>query len=112
MAKAGDDGIFPGEQCDGYLVNRGACLGLIPAATGGALACGTNRQLDTSGCTFDHRSCGDTVIDADEQCDGLTIGISDCAELGYELVLLPARPTAPSTARRVCLISPPCSRRW
>ncbi len=83
-AQAGDDLFFPGEQCDGAtLPNGGNCLNLVPGATGGTLACETNRQLDVSGCTFDVPNCGNNTVEGNEQCDGTDIPVT-CQSYGYD----------------------------
>lgn len=91
IAAANDGLIFPGEQCDtranGTLVlpNGGNCSGLVPGATGGALGCLANRQLDTSQCILAQigkETCGDGFTGGAEQCDGTDIPFT-CAQLGY-----------------------------
>ncbi len=89
IAMSGDGLIFPGEQCDGMQIpNGGDCVGVIPGATGGTLACFANSQLDTSGCTFPafgKGGCGDDFTDPGlfEQCDGTDLP-QNCQDLGYD----------------------------
>ena len=45
---------------------------------GGTLACGSNCQWNTSGCS----RCGNGVIDSGEQCDGTNLGSASCASIG------------------------------
>lgn len=84
ISQAGDNLIYPGEQCDGtFLPNQGVCSGLVPGATGGALTCLPNRQLDLSACTFANANCGNGALDGDELCDG-AVNNETCTSLGYE----------------------------
>ncbi|MBI2372386.1 MAG: 5'-nucleotidase C-terminal domain-containing protein [Deltaproteobacteria bacterium] len=85
----GDGLLFPGEQCDQAangaleLPNEGLCLGLVPGATGGALACFPNSQLDLSACVLPACNHSGTV-DPDEHCDQTDLGTSStCAAHGY-----------------------------
>lgn len=92
ISEAGDELIYPGEQCDGtFLPNMGNCSPLVPGATGGTLSCITtanggpgDRQLDLSACTFAHPSCGDGAADGQEMCDGPALNGESCETLGYE----------------------------
>jgi 2',3'-cyclic-nucleotide 2'-phosphodiesterase (5'-nucleotidase family) len=86
IAAAGDNLIFPGEQCDGAeLPNDGNCLDLVPGASGGTLSCHANRQLDFSACTLVtiDSTCGDNTVAGAEQCDGTTLPLT-CGDLGYD----------------------------
>ena len=83
-AVAGDDLIFPGEQCDGTtLPNRGLCAGLVPGATSGVISCFANRQVDASHCVIPQPSCGNSTVDGSENCDGADFAGASCASLGY-----------------------------
>lgn len=84
-ARAGDNLIFPGEQCDGAVFPFGnsQCSALIPGAVSGTLGCFTNRQLDTSACVMPFASCGDATRDGLEACDGADLAGQDCASRGY-----------------------------
>ncbi len=85
IAQAGDNLLFPGEQCDGSLLpNRGQCSGLLPNFDSGTLACHANRQLDFSGCNLvpTKTICGDNRVDGLEMCDG-TSSPQTCQDLGY-----------------------------
>ena len=84
IATAGDNLIFPGEQCDGTAFpNNGQCAGLVPGAVGGTLACHPNRQLDFSGCTLAPlATCGDGEVGGAEQCDGAVVPAT-CQAMGY-----------------------------
>lgn len=81
-----EDGIvFPGEQCDrAAFPNQRRCAPIVPAATGGQLACFDNRQLDLSACEFDFASCGNARRDGEEMCDAADLGGTTCEALGYD----------------------------
>src|SRR6185295_6070480 len=58
-------GIQPGEKCDGADLGGASCVSL--KFLGGTLACSSDCQFDTSGCTQD--MCGDGVVGPSEACD-------------------------------------------
>jgi len=72
----GDGFVDAGELCDGVV------FGFVDECTdytgfiGGDLDCTSTCLLDTSGC-IDVPSCGNGVIDANEDCDGLLFGVID-----------------------------------
>jgi len=79
----GDSNVDAGEQCDSTAwgnVNGCSDFGF----SGGILACTSSCDFDTTGCTSPNGgNCGDGVIDAGEQCDGVSWGdVFGCPEFG------------------------------
>ncbi len=72
----GNDGVDPGEDCDGRDLAGNDCAGL--GFVDGTLACNPDCTFDTSGCS----SCGDDVADPGEDCDGMDLAGSTCGSLG------------------------------
>ena len=72
----GDNFIDSGEQCDGTDLGAATCGDF--GYTAGDVTCGTSCKLDSSGCYCAATdTCGDGVIDADEECDqGNLVGIA------------------------------------
>ena len=67
--------LDPGEQCDGKLLNKKTCK--TKGFDGGKLACKTNCDFDTTGCS----KCGDGKLGKGEDCDGKLLGGKTCVDL-------------------------------
>ncbi len=86
--------IEPGEQCEWKQNNEfifgvaKTCADLGFAANQGQLKCGSNCWLDTSKCT-PKPTCGNTIIDPGEECDGTNLGPlnGDCKNYSSSSVL-------------------------
>ncbi len=64
----GNDALDGFEECDGSDLNGQNCVGL--GYDSGVLACGTEYcTFDVSGCAGGSATCGNGVLDVDEQCD-------------------------------------------
>lgn len=76
----GDDGIDPGEECDGTDLGGLDCL-TVPGSTwdDGALGCTGLCNFNTGSCT----DCGDDIREGNEQCDG-DDNPSSCVLQGYD----------------------------
>ena len=78
-AKCGNTVIDKGESCDGTNLGplNGKCADYKPNLfTGGDIACGSC-QLDTSKCKGTVGTCGDSILNIGESCDGSTFGLID-----------------------------------
>lgn len=75
-AVCGNGVLEPNEECEGFDTRGATCdsLGL----TIGAIKCGADCKLDTSGCGG---KCGDGQIQGSEQCDGANLNGKTCAAL-------------------------------
>ena len=72
------DGVATGsEACDNSDLNGGSCSSL--GFVSGALSCGSDCSLDTTGCS----RCGDGNLDAGEQCDGSVPAETSCSTEGF-----------------------------
>ncbi|MBI4439575.1 hypothetical protein HY638_01225 [Candidatus Woesearchaeota archaeon] len=84
----GNGAINLGEQCDGTQLGGLACTD-FDSFSGGALSCGTDCIVDTSGCTR-AATCGDGIIDANEECETVNNillfgdGSNSCTDLGFD----------------------------
>jgi len=67
------------EACDGAELGSQTCESL--GYYGGVLACGSDCQLDVSGCIA--RCDEDGVLEPGEECDGMELGSQTCESLGY-----------------------------
>jgi hypothetical protein len=81
ISTCGDGFVIPPEQCDGANLRGARCEDL--GYYGGALACASTCEFDTSGCVG---RCGDGVVDFDrqEQCDGAPPPGLSCLDFGYD----------------------------
>jgi hypothetical protein len=79
-AQCGDGVAAGSEECDGSDLDGWTCQEL--GYDGGALSCGADCTLVTTGCTGDP-VCGNGFIDAGEPCDGAALGGATCVSLGY-----------------------------
>jgi len=76
VSGCGDGFLDAGELCDGVTFGFvDECVDFTDFI-GGDLDCTSTCLLDTSGC-IDVPSCGNGVIDANEDCDGLVFGVID-----------------------------------
>lgn len=78
--------IEGGERCDGAALNGWSCRTF--GFSGGTLACTTQCQFSTSACTGNatntsNATCGNSIINTGEQCDGTNLGGSTCQSLNY-----------------------------
>lgn len=79
----GNGVVDPGESCDGTNLNGETCSSLGYAA--GLLGCHANCGFSTSLCGPPTASCGDSILQAGEDCDGASpwpSGLS-CADFGF-----------------------------
>jgi len=77
----GNGVIDTGEGCDGLVFGGiDECVD-IEGFDGGVISCGSECQLDTSGCFNQADLCGNNVVESGEQCDGVDLnGVpSSCA---------------------------------
>ena len=81
----GDGVRGAGESCDGTDLGGATCASLQLGA--GDLRCGSDCQLDTSGCA-PAAACGDGVAEAGEECDGEDLGGANCESRGWLAGLL------------------------
>ena len=73
--------IEAGEECDGSNLGGLTCASMGYAT--GALSCSTSCQRILTGCSGGVASCGNGLIEAGEQCDGVNLGGQTCTSLGY-----------------------------
>lgn len=78
-----DGQINSGEDCDGTNLGGATCTSLGMGFSGGSLSCSNSCRFDTSSCTSS-QSCGNTVIDAGEVCDGGNLAGETCATQGFD----------------------------
>jgi hypothetical protein len=64
-----------GEQCDGDNFNGETCV--TQGLPGGDLTCGEQCQLDLGSCD-PLPSCGDSILNGEEECDNLAFSVPDC----------------------------------
>ena len=76
----GDGKIDSGEQCDGSALGGKQCNTLGLGYFTGTLGCKTTCKFDTTACT--KAGCGNSTVDAGEDCDGTALGGKSCATLG------------------------------
>ena len=70
------------ESCDGSALGGETCEGLGYAS--GSLTCTPGCGFDVSGCVSNPPdTCGDSVIDGNESCDGSALGGETCEGLGF-----------------------------
>jgi len=77
--ECGDAVIGSSEQCEAGDFAGSTCESL--GFDGGALACSSSCDLDTSGCV----RCGDNVLQPGEQCDRMDLGGQSCRDLGFAM---------------------------
>jgi hypothetical protein len=78
----GDSVIDGNESCDGSALGGETCEGLGFAS--GALGCTAGCGFDVSGCVSNPPdTCGDSLIDGNESCDGTALGGQTCESLGF-----------------------------
>jgi PIN domain nuclease of toxin-antitoxin system len=76
----GNGVLDPGEVCDGTLLAGSGCES--EGFGTGTLRCKSSCQaIDRSGCSGP-ASCGDGIVQAPEQCDGVDLGAQSCISLG------------------------------
>jgi len=76
----GNGFLDPGEVCDTINLAGQSCE-TVGNYTGGNLACaGDCSGYDTAGCTVPV-DCGNGLVDPNEQCDGVNLGGTQCADL-------------------------------
>jgi hypothetical protein len=75
--------IESGEECDGSNIGEETCASIDPDGNfaGGILSCSNLCSFDTSGCL--ESVCGNSVVEAGEQCDGFNLRENSCSSLGY-----------------------------
>jgi LPXTG-motif cell wall-anchored protein len=78
----GDGVIDVGEDCDSSNLGGATCLS--EGYDGGTLACHSNCTFDTSACTTYTPSCGNEILDTNEQCDGVELAGNTCLTRGYD----------------------------
>ncbi len=69
-----------GEQCDGAALGAQTCESLGQGYVGGTLGCAINCTFNTAGCELP--TCGNGVLDAQEQCDGVLLNGQTCESVG------------------------------
>lgn len=80
----GDNAVnVVGEQCDGSDLGGESCLSL--GFDAGALSCDGTCQFDTSACPFTLNTCGNSIVEAPEQCDSANLNGQSCVSLGFPL---------------------------
>lgn len=79
----GNGAVEGAEACDGGDLGGATCASM--GCGSGRLACTAGCGLDTSGCvpSLVAAACGNSVLDAPEQCDGAALGGATCASLGF-----------------------------
>ena len=78
----GDSVIDGNESCDGAALDDETCEGLGYAS--GLLACTAGCGFDVSGCVSNPPdTCGNSLIDGNESCDGSALGGETCEGLGF-----------------------------
>ncbi|MBI1814979.1 MAG: hypothetical protein HYR72_08385 [Deltaproteobacteria bacterium] len=76
------DGLKNGsDQCDGGDLGGATCVSL--GFSGGTLACSGSCVLDTSSCVAECGTCGNSVREGFESCDGADLGGASCESLGF-----------------------------
>ncbi|MFH2007106.1 MAG: DUF4215 domain-containing protein [bacterium] len=76
----GNNAQDPGEQCDGADLDGQTCESLGQGYVGGTLACGADCTFNTAQCELP--TCGNGVLDAGEQCDGILLNGAQCNTVG------------------------------
>jgi cysteine-rich repeat protein len=79
-ALCGNGALDSGEQCDGAALGGQTCESLGQGYVGGALACAASCTFNTAACELP--TCGNGVLDAQEQCDGVLMGGQTCTTVG------------------------------
>jgi len=79
----GDEILDEGEQCDGSNLAEASCESL--GYESGTLACdAVTCQFDTGDCQEGPpETCGNGIVDPDEDCDGFELGGATCQSLGF-----------------------------
>lgn len=79
----GNSQIDFGEDCDGANLNNLQCTDL--GYSGGSLACDSiSCQFDESGCSTPSSVCGNSQIEAGEDCEGSDLNNQSCTSQGFD----------------------------
>jgi hypothetical protein len=81
QANCGDNIIHPGEECDN--TNFGLINCTHFGYEGGTIQCNDDCTLNTRTCVGSATTCGDSVLDIGEMCDGEVPSSVGCSDLGY-----------------------------
>ncbi|MFH2009675.1 MAG: DUF4215 domain-containing protein [bacterium] len=76
----GNSSLDPGEQCDGAELGGQTCAGLGQGYVGGTLSCAVNCTFNVAQCELP--TCGNGLLDAGEQCDGVLLNGQTCVTVG------------------------------
>jgi Regulator of chromosome condensation (RCC1) repeat len=77
----GNNIMQTGETCDGTVFGVATCV--TEGFSRGVLTCSDTCIIDTSLCSNDLETCGNSIIEGSESCDGTLLDSASCNSLGF-----------------------------